>query len=205
MKAKKLLTTVISATLTMALTFSACPMNQVFAAVNQKKQYIVIPKEGYFQTIRSQFQDKLSEYLPTITNALSGRTLLLDLTAFEAWSLERLTGVAAVSEDIDVIACTDETGGEITPEWNMQMIHADAAPQTVSGEKVKVAIIDSGIDDTEDIAVQERKNFVPSEEEVYPCYDDTTGHGTSIAGIIASTGVEAGCAGVNPNAPFPKE
>lgn len=54
-----------------------------------------------------------------------------------------------------------------------------------NGERVKVAIIDSGIDECEGIEVKERYNLVPGEEGILPIYDDFTGHGTAIAGIIA--------------------
>ena len=198
MKFKKFIQTVTSAALSLTLAISSCPMEQVFAAANEKRPYIVVPKDGYMQTIRNKYLDRLSETVTTVLDRVSQHILLLDLTSFEAFALEYLTGIAAVSEDIDVIALTDGTTGELTSEWNMQMIHADTVSQEVSGKKVKIAIIDSGIDDTPDIAVKERKNFVPGEEEVYACFDDTTGHGTSIAGIIAATGEENGVAGINP-------
>jgi len=65
--------------------------------------------------------------------------------------------------------------------------------------KVKVAIIDSGIDYSEDITVYERKNFVPGEDEVSILYEDASGHGTSVAGIIAAKENELGVTGVNEN------
>lgn len=66
-----------------------------------------------------------------------------------------------------------------------------------SQEKVKVAILDSGIDFSENINVVERKNFM--DDEVSPLYEDNTGHGTAIAGIIASSGEDGMVKGVNPN------
>ena len=91
-------------------------------------------------------------------------------------------------------------------EWNIQAIKADSV-DTISGSaitvdlgsKVKVAIIDSGVDYTEDIDVYMRKNFIPGEDEVSIIYEDSCGHGTSVAGIIAAKGSEDGFKGINPN------
>ena len=48
-----------------------------------------------------------------------------------------------------------------------------------------MAVIDSGIDFTEELNVTGRKNVV-DEGYVVPLYEDITGHGTGIAGIIAA-------------------
>ena len=50
-----------------------------------------------------------------------------------------------------------------------------------SQTKIKVALIDSGLDVTENIDVAGRINLIPGEEEVLPLFEDTTGHGTFIA------------------------
>ncbi len=99
-------------------------------------------------------------------------------------------------------------------EWNIQAIKADnvdteltsnqsavsgPAVSVVTGSKVKVAIIDSGIDYTSDIDVYLRKNFIPGEDAISIIYEDITGHGTSIAGIIAAKDNERGIIGINPN------
>lgn len=85
-------------------------------------------------------------------------------------------------------------------EWNLATIHVDEAETMLSDVRpVKVAIIDSGIDYTEDIDVYMRKNFIPGEDEVSIIYEDSCGHGTSIAGIIAAKDNEIGITGVNPN------
>ena len=55
-----------------------------------------------------------------------------------------------------------ETEDNITDvsEWNMQMINADENSEK-SKDKIKVAIIDSGVDYTNGIKVAERYNLVP--------------------------------------------
>ena len=55
---------------------------------------------------------------------------------------------------------------ESRQEWNMRTVKAEAVNVEATKEKVKVAIIDSGVDYTEDIDVYARKNFIPGEDEI---------------------------------------
>lgn len=83
-------------------------------------------------------------------------------------------------------------------EWNLQMVNAeDASPE--AARKIKLALIDSGVDYTDDIDVKLRKNFVPGHEEVSVLYEDISGHGTSVAGILAAKDNGEGITGINPN------
>ncbi len=107
-------------------------------------------------------------------------------------------------------------------EWNIQVIKADnITPEDLYNEsvvtgpafnavtgpainaetdsKVKVAIIDSGVDYTEDVDVYMRKNFIPGEDDVSIIYEDGCGHGTSVAGIIAAKDNDTGITGINPD------
>ena len=47
------------------------------------------------------------------------------------------------------------------------------------------AVLDSGLDYDEDIPFVERKDFL-GEQELHPIYQDKTGHGTSVAGVICA-------------------
>lgn len=83
-------------------------------------------------------------------------------------------------------------------EWNMQMVNADQAETVSTGKnKVKVAIIDSGIDFIDDVDVKERKNFIPGDDNISALYEDSSGHGTSVAGIIAAKDDDEGISGGN--------
>ncbi len=85
-------------------------------------------------------------------------------------------------------------------EWNIQVINAQNVSQISNGvNKIKVAIIDSGIDYTEDIDVVERKNFVPGQDEISIIYEDLTGHGTAVAGILAAKDNDDEISGINSN------
>ncbi len=43
-----------------------------------------------------------------------------------------------------------------------------------------------------------RKNFIPGEDEICVIYEDISGHGTSVAGIIAAKDNDEGITGINP-------
>ena len=69
------------------------------------------------------------------------------------------------------------------PEWNIQMVNGDVATK-VSGETVKVAVMDSGVELLSEIPIEQIYNFVATEQDLPYYMNDMTGHGTAIAGII---------------------
>lgn len=85
--------------------------------------------------------------------------------------------------------------------WNLKIIGADVEDNHSQAQgRVKIAIIDSGVDYLENIDVKERINLIP-DTEVSPLFEDYTGHGTAIASILASRydNVYSSVKGVNPN------
>lgn len=101
-----------------------------------------------------------------------------------------------VEEDIRVKANEKVIDTEnILSDWNTKMINADDIASVQANDKIKIAVIDSGID--LDVNVKKRYNLVPTEENVSPLYDDLTGHGTGVAGIIASNGSNVNVKGIN--------
>ena len=82
----------------------------------------------------------------------------------------------------------------------MQAIHTKRGKETKSNKnKVKVALLDSGVDLFNDIEVKESINLLPGEEEVLPLFWDTSGHGTSIAGVLAAQDNKEGITGIDPD------
>ncbi len=75
-------------------------------------------------------------------------------------------------------------------DWNMDMIRAndkevEPAKKPI-GRKIKVTMLDSGINYSEEVDVVERRNFVEGEDEMSYLFEDGSGHGTAIAEVLAS-------------------
>lgn len=87
-------------------------------------------------------------------------------------------------------------GDEPQPiSWNIEMVRASAVWERVTGRDVKVAIIDTGIeDDHADLTVSGGASFV----EGVAHWDDDQGHGTHCAGITAARNNRTGVVGVAP-------
>ncbi|MCB0033450.1 MAG: S8 family serine peptidase, partial [Anaerolineales bacterium] len=68
--------------------------------------------------------------------------------------------------------------------WNIQLVRAEKVWHRVTGRGVKVAIIDTGIDNNHaDLTVRGGASFVPG----VASWDDDHGHGTHCAGIVAAS------------------
>ena len=83
-------------------------------------------------------------------------------------------------------------------EWNMKAVDANEA-ETDSPVKIKVAVLDSGVDTVLGIKLAGSVNLVPEEANMSPMFLDMSGHGTGVASIIAGT-AQNKVQGVNPNA-----
>jgi len=161
----------------------------------EKKSYIVsVSNDAGYDYLKEELS---AEKAADVTEVSESRNILAsELTAEASAQLSQVDGVV-VEEDAEMIACGQETEtGEDAAEWNMKMINA--VPEQESAGTVRVAMLDSGVDVSKNIYVEERKNFVES-EDIFTLYEDITGHGTAVAGIIASKPVEEDdISGVNP-------
>lgn len=133
---------------------------------------------------------------------VDGENLLTDveLTGSEARSLSRKLGVLTVEKDIVLTGDTAEETNEATRQWNLDAIGVTAGgEQTQPARRVKIAIIDSGISYTGDIFAEESINLTDDGNE-NPLFNDASGHGTAVAGIICAADDDIGITGINPNA-----
>ncbi|WP_438435246.1 S8 family serine peptidase [Gorillibacterium sp. sgz500922] len=84
-------------------------------------------------------------------------------------------------------------GQQIIP-WGIHSIGADLVME--KDNRVRIALLDTGVAEHEDLNVAERVSFV----EGTPAGLDDNGHGTHVAGTIAALDNEIGVVGVAPNA-----
>lgn len=85
----------------------------------------------------------------------------------------------------NIPAAKAETISEET-EWNIKYMNAEKSyEESKNLKRIKVAVLDSGLDYDSDIPFVERKDFL-GEQELHPLYQDKTGHGTSVAGLICA-------------------
>ncbi|MGI5480298.1 S8 family serine peptidase [Streptomyces lavendofoliae] len=116
----------------------------------------------------------------------------------------RMLCAAAATAAWAVVMSGTATAATITDpqakQWYLDAMHAEEIWKTATGEGIKVAVIDSGVNaSTPSLQGQVLKGHdftgIDGEET-----DDYTGHGTSMAEIIAGTGQGGGLKGLAPGA-----
>lgn len=126
------------------------------------------------------------------TDLLERENILVSkMTKSEAETIKEAPQVVAVEEDLKVSASnTEQKAADETKEpevmWNLKSIHAEKQDETLSGTKVKVSLLDSGVDFQEGLEVKERINLIAADEEISPLFEDASNHGTSIAILMIS-------------------
>ncbi len=112
-----------------------------------------------------------------------------EISRMQADSLENNKDIMCVEPMTSVsgsaILSMDEIVSKYEDEWNIKMIKAENV-NSYSANKIKVAILDSGIDYLDGINVVKRKNFIDKYEGMDVLYEDMSGHGTSIASVMAA-------------------
>lgn len=95
-------------------------------------------------------------------------------------------GISQINESADGISRVKAETISDETEWNIKYMNAEKSyEESQNLKKIRVAVLDSGLDYDEDIPFVERKDFL-GEEELHPIYQDYTGHGTSVAGLICA-------------------
>lgn len=170
-------------------------------STSEKEKYIIITKDKQkADTISEKY--KMVKHSKLSKLAKAKNIVSLKISGKEANEILKDANVLCVEPDKSVTGCTETTPEQITEEnqttWNQEMLHIPETKED-GAAKVKVAVLDSGIDYGNDIVYKEQINLIPGEEELTPFFTDATGHGTSVAGIIAAEDNEVGITGINPN------
>lgn len=204
-----------------------CFTSPAVAKDKEGKGYIIITKDnGKKKKLKESKKEKIKKN-GRYSNLDDNNLLYMDLTKEEAKQLKKDKDILLVEEDFEVqlsftIPEDDEMEGydmanepidqetaeplspaEETP-WNITAIGVDpvaeAGRMVAEESKVKVGVMDSGILTTPEIDVMEHHNFIGEDDEIIVTYQDYTGHGTSVAGVISAKLDGEGVVGVNPNA-----
>lgn len=199
MKKKSFFVTGIA--LSMVLSSFNCNYVKVNAnSAEDNREYIVSTTDDeIFEDVYDKYDDNISEMSEKTDNLEKHNTAVLQLSEQEAHTLEETEGVIIEPDyEVEGLGETESVVDEQS-EWNMQMINADENSEK-STNKVKVAMIDSGVDYTNGIKVSKRYNLVPGEDDINIIYEDRTGHGTAVAGIIAADSKDKeGISGIAPD------
>ena len=195
----------------------------------ESKEYIVMAENRQeLNSFMEQYGDKIVE--EKSTDLLEkGNMTVIDMTEAEVASIvstfdddgliieENMTVTAMAEESNEVRETLEEESDPQQTTWNIKAVNASPEElNTVTGSaiaktmdnssNIKIAIIDSGIDALGEVEPVERINLTPAfgegeeREVVSPIFEDVTGHGTSVAGIISAADDEYGLVGINPNA-----
>ena len=124
------------------------------------------------------------------------------ISSSELQEEQEIIEVTDVLENVETVSGNEHPEKEFqnadmsTVQWNMDAMHivrgSDEAP-------VKIALLDSGVAFDPDIELAEQITVNPENQMENPLFDDTTGHGTAMAGVIAAKDNGEGITGVNPN------
>ena len=149
-------------------------------------------------TAKAESMDALAEEQPAQLE--QNNVAVLELDKNDVNQIEQMNGVVTLEEDIILTANEevpiDETKVESLideeaelpfRQWNLDAVNLpdDAG---LTGDNVKVAVLDSGVTAAEDVLITDSVDLTNSGNE-NPFFNDATGHGTSIAALIGANGI----------------
>ncbi len=183
-----------------------CDVSVPEAKAKTEKEYIIVTKsQGVMNQISEDYDVEM--IVQKDKDAAKQSMAISSLSEEEAIELEKQTDVLSVEQDTVVKANSVKNGRHMIRQkekknssWNMQMIKEDKIKKSKKNNsgKIKVAILDSGVDYANDIEIEKSIDLV-STDETNPLFLDITGHGSSVAGIIAAKDNEQGITGINPD------
>lgn len=166
----------------------------------KREHYIVRAKnEKVYDGIKQNLENDKLAVTTYMQDALISEEnmLVMNLTTDEAGQLDDMSGVMSVEKDVEL------TANEVVPvdekqvekvlegeqdlrvdQWNLRAIDCpENMPETEEQNMVKVAVLDSGVNFNEGIEVEQRVDLV-NKKHISVNFEDPSGHGTGIAGMI---------------------
>ena len=143
------------------------------------------PSDTKLDQIADQYESKLSDDVVDIQNLQQNNILKVELTADQAKKLDQNKNVIVEKDTMMTSSSDSETVDRqikhmAAEQWNRKALQAENI--TTGKDTVKVAVLDSGIDKTSDIVLEDAVNFVPDQG-----VDDQTGHGTIVSNLLAKS------------------
>lgn len=204
---KKILVVILSLAIIVFTTFPQS--NLLIMATSQNKEnskikenYLIISKDSktveniYKGYQRAQTITRNSEY-----NTEEDRIAVVNVNKSQLTDIiSENSSVITAEKDKTVkgLTASESEKAEKRVEWNIKAVKGNKLKNKSRKERVKVAILDSGIDMFNDIDVKESINLIPGEEGVSSVFCDGSGHGTSVAGVLAAKDNNIGITGINP-------
>ncbi len=172
----------------------------------EKKQDYLVVTENFYDLNNLGVDSKVDTIVKE--SLVNGQNVgVVSLTAKEVKRIKDRKEIISIEKD-NVVTASKTFGGRKVirkqenlkkqKRWNTEIIKVNKVEKSQKVDKIKVAILDSGIDYANDIDIKESINFVDN-GEVSPLYVDITGHGSSVAGIIAAKDNAEGITGINPD------
>lgn len=146
--------------------------------------------------------DRLKRTLSLSTTQLVGdlpdsHAVVIDADSSTEQLLKQNPDVVRVENDPELSLLSSKTAPQVTP-WGIARVQAPAIWQMDTGQHVKVAIVDTGIDLKHPDLIANIKTGV---NIIRPTRtpDDDNGHGTHVGGIVGALNNSVGVVGIAPN------
>lgn len=198
MKSKKYLIFIL--TTLIAILLCGAVVSADDSSKSSTKRYII-----KFKTSSTDESKLISKYDGDIKHQFNNfNAATAEMTSQDMSKLKKDSAVDYVEED-QIVKISKVSSSSVAKSstsvtnWGIDDINASQAWAVgLTGEGIKIAIIDSGVASHSDLTIAGGKNVISDSSS--SSYADENGHGTHMAGIIAAQGISGGVKGVAPDA-----
>lgn len=164
------------------------PAKDSVVSKSGEAQYIIqAENRKLYRTVCEQYKEDRVEGSERREGLQKEKILVAELPAAEAEELSSREGVV-VERDVLLYGAGSENEtsyGEAVREvveeaWDIQAVNAETVP--VSGDAIRIAVLDSGRDKLSDIPFEQSVSMLKGEKDTYG--EDFSGHGNAVASII---------------------
>jgi subtilisin family serine protease len=168
-----------------------------------RERKIVVFKAGTKEEVKENLIKKVGGRKIKDLRSINGKVVYLSKKEMNALLASR--EILRIDDDVEVFALAKPVKiqkaikpqpPEVLP-WGVDRIDAEKVWQTTTGDPIKVAIIDTGVDVKHPDLIDNLKGGV-STVSYTTSYNDDNGHGTHVAGIVGAIDNEIGVIGVAP-------